>query len=55
MDQHISFRVHIHEMHKKVMGILLLVNRIRDKFDAATRKMVIQSLALRDYYRITIK
>ncbi len=33
-------------MHKKVMGILLLVNRIRDKFDAATRKIVIQSLAL---------
>ncbi len=46
MDQYMSFEVHIHEMHKKVMGILLLVNRIRDKFDAATRKMVIQSLAL---------
>ncbi len=30
------------------MGILLLVNRIRDKFDAATRKIVIQSLALSD-------
>ncbi len=45
MDQHMSFEVHIHEMHK-VMGILLLVNRIRDKFDAATRKIVIQSLAL---------
>ncbi len=39
MDQHMSFEVHIHEMHKKVMGILLLVNRIRDKFDAATRKL----------------
>ncbi len=26
MDQHMSFEVHIHEMHKKVMGILLLVN-----------------------------
>ncbi len=46
MDQHMSFEVHIHEMHKKVMGILLLVNRIRDKFDAATRKIVIQPLAL---------
>ncbi len=45
MDQHMSFEVHIHDMHKKVIGILLLVNRIRDKFDAATRK-VIQSLAL---------
>ncbi len=44
MDQHMSFEVYIHEMHKKVMGILLLVNR--GKFDAATRKIVIQSLAL---------
>ncbi len=46
MDQHLSFDVHMHDMHKKVMGILLLVNRIRDKFDAATRKIVIQSLTL---------
>ncbi len=46
MDQHMSFEVHIHEMHKKVMGTLLLANRIRDKFDPATRKIVIQSLAL---------
>ncbi len=46
MDQHMSFEVHIHEMHKEVMGIPLLVNRIRDKFDAATRKIIIQSLAL---------
>ncbi len=46
MDQHMSFEVHIHEMHRKVMGILLLVNRIRDKFDDATRKIVIQSFAL---------
>ncbi len=46
MDQHISFVVHIHEMHKNAMGILLLVNRIRGKVDAATRKIVIQSLAL---------
>ncbi len=44
MEQH--FEVHIHEMHKKVMGILVLVKRIRDIFDAATRKIVIQSLAL---------
>ncbi len=43
---HMSFEMHIHEMHKKVMGILLLVNRIKDKFDAATQKIVIQSLAV---------
>ncbi len=41
-----NFEVHIHEIHKKVIGILLLVNRIRDKFDVATRKIVIQLLAL---------
>ncbi len=46
MDQHMSFEVHVHEMHKKVMGILLLLNRIRDKFAAATQKIVIQSFAL---------
>ncbi len=46
MDQHMSFEMHIHEMRKKVTGILPLVNRIRNKFDAATRKIVIQSLAL---------
>ncbi len=46
MDQDMSFEVYVHEMHKKVMGILLLINRIRDKFDAVTRKTVIQSLAL---------
>ncbi len=46
MDHHMSFEVHIQEMHKKVMETLLLVNRIRDKFDAVTRKIVIQSLAL---------
>ncbi len=45
-DKHISFEVHIHELHKKVMGILLLVNKIRDKFAAAARTIVIQSLAL---------
>ncbi len=44
MDQYMIFEVHIHEMHKKVMGILLLVNRIRDKFDAATGKIVISCL-----------
>ncbi len=46
MDQHMSFEVHIHEIHMEDMGILLLVNIIRDKFNAATRKIVIQSLAL---------
>ncbi len=46
MHQHKSFEVHIHELHLKVIGILLLVNRIRDKFDAAARKIVMQSFAL---------
>ncbi len=37
---------HIQEMQKKVMGILFFRNRIKDKFDINTRKIVIQSLAL---------
>ncbi len=48
MDQHMSFEETVHEIHKKVTGILLLVNRTRDKFDAVTRKIVIQSLASSD-------
>ncbi len=41
-----TFDVHIQEMHKELMGILFLLNRIKDKFEINTRKTVIQSLAL---------
>lgn len=46
MDCHLSFDTHINEMHKKVMGVLLFLNRIKDKFENETRTMVVQSLAL---------
>ncbi len=46
MDCHLTFDTHIQEMHKKVMGILFFLNRIIDKFDINTRKIVFQSLAL---------
>ncbi len=46
MDCHLTFDTHIQEMHKKVMGILFFLNRIKDKFDINTRNIVFQSLAL---------
>ncbi len=46
MNCHMTFDVHIQEMHKKVMGILFFLNRIKDKFEINTRKIVIQSLDL---------
>ena len=46
MNCHMTFDVHILEMHKKVMGIIFFLNRIKDKFEINTRKIVIQSLAL---------
>ena len=41
-----TFDIHINETHKKVMGILFFLNRIKDKLEAATRKTVVESLAL---------
>ncbi len=46
MDCNLSFDTHINEIHKKVMGTLLFLNRIKDKFEKDTRTMVVQSLAL---------
>ncbi len=46
IDCHMTFDVHIQEMHKKVMWILYFLNRIKDKFEINTRKIVIQLLAL---------
>ncbi len=46
MDCHMTFDVHIQEMHNKVMWILFFLNRIKDKFQINTRKIVIHSLAL---------
>ena len=46
IDSHMTFDIHVNETHKKVMGILLFLNRVKDKFEAATRKTVVESLAL---------
>ncbi len=46
MNCHMTFDVHIQEIQEKVMGILFFLNRIKDKFEINTRKIVIQSLAL---------
>ncbi len=45
LDCHMNFNVHIHEMYKKVMGHLLFLNRVKDKFESKTRKTVVESIA----------
>ena len=46
MDRYLSFDFHIEEIGKKVTGILMYINRIKDNFDITTRIQVVQSLAL---------
>ncbi len=46
VDRHMNLEAHIHEMHKRVMGHLLFLNRIKDKFDSERRKAVVESIAL---------
>lgn len=46
IDSHLTFDTHINETHRKVMGILLYLNRVKHKFVATTLKTVIESLAL---------
>ncbi len=46
MDSSLSFDTHIHEIYKKVIGTLLFLNRIKDKFEKNARTMVVQSLSL---------
>ncbi len=41
MNCHMTFDVHIPEMHEKVMGTLFFLNKIKDKFEINTRKIVI--------------
>ena len=45
-DQFMSFEVHIDELHRKVMGILIYLNRVKEYFEPRTRIIVVQSLAL---------
>ena len=46
MDRFMSFNVHIDEVCKKVTGILMYINRMKDSFDISTRSQIVQSLAL---------
>ncbi len=46
IDRYILFDVHIHELNKKAMGILLYVSRIGDSLDKQTRVIVVQTLVL---------
>ena len=46
MDQYLLYDVHINYITRKVNGILMFLNRIKDNFDKATRIMIVQSLAL---------
>ncbi len=43
MDCNLSFDTHMHEIHKKVMGTLLFINRMKEKFKKDTRTMVVVS------------
>ena len=46
MDQYMLFDQHVNFIIKKANGVLIFLNRIQDKFDKATRTVVVQSLAL---------
>ena len=41
-----TFESHIDELHKKVMGTLIYLNRLKDSFEPETRVIVVQSLVL---------
>lgn len=46
IDNYMTFDKHISEISKKTMGTLMYLNRIKDFFDIATRKIIVQSLVL---------
>ena len=46
MDQYLLYDVHIDHISRKINGILMFLNRIKDRFDKAGRIIVIQSLVL---------
>ena len=45
-DRFMSFDFHINHIYKKVMGVLIYLNRIKTLFEPQTRIIVVQSLAL---------
>ncbi len=46
LNCHFIFDVHIHEMYKKVMGHLLFLNKVKDKFEPEIINTVLESLVL---------
>ena len=46
MDSSMTFNSHIDEMHRKVYGTLIYLNRIWERFDQESRVMVVRSLVL---------
>ncbi len=46
MECHLNYYVHIHEMHRRVMGKLPFLNRVKDKFESEAMKTVVESIAL---------
>ncbi len=46
MDRFMSFDTHVNEINKKIMGMLIYINRISSYFDKKFRIVVIQSLVL---------
>ncbi|MEL6606594.1 MAG: hypothetical protein AAFP20_25740, partial [Cyanobacteria bacterium J06614_10] len=43
---HMTFNYHIDELHKKIVGKLMYINRVKDQFDKNTRIMIIEALIL---------
>ena len=46
IDRFMTFEVHVEEVRKKVMGILIFLNRIKDSIPPTTRTQVVETLAL---------
>lgn len=46
MDSYMTFNLHIDELQKKVIGTLLYLNRVYDRFDPECRIMVVQALVV---------
>ncbi len=41
-----TFDAHIHELNKKITGVIMFINRVKDIFDRDTRIIVIKTLVL---------
>ncbi len=50
IDRYMLFDVHISEVNKKVMGLLMFIRRISDNFDKQTSIIVARTRAEFDYF-----